>query len=222
MDKEQEQKLLDGLRRAVIEGDVQGAEDLARKTIKKGIDPLLALEKGLTSGITFVGNCFGNGEMFLPELVISADAIQAGTKILLEEINNKGLEIRSSRHKFVIGTAEGDIHYIGKNIVATLLTANGFEVIDIGEDKTTENFVEAVIQHRPGIIGISTLLSTSMLCQREIIEALIEADLRRSVKVMVGGGPVSADWAEEIGADAYGINANDAVVKAKALLDVNE
>lgn len=220
MNRAQEQKILDGLRQAVIDGDVQGTEELARKTIKEGMDPLIALEEGLGKGMSIVGDCFGKGETFLPELVIGADAMQAGTNILVEELKSRGIK-RKSRGKFLIGTASGDIHYIGKTLVATLLTTNGFEVIDIGEDKSAENFVEVVRQHRPDIVGISALLITTMLYQREVIEALSQADLR-SVKVMVGGGPVTAEWAEEIGADAYGMNAADAVTKARALMDLNE
>lgn len=221
MNREQEQGLLEALKQAVIDGDAQKAEELATKAVEEGMDPLLALEEGLGKGIKIVGDGFGKGEMFLPELVSGADAVQAGTKILTEELKNRGMA-RKSMGTFLIGTATGDIHFIGKTLVATLLTTNGFEVVDIGEDKSAENFVDAVQQHQPDIVGISALLTSSMLAQREVLKALSEANLRSQVKVMVGGGPVTAEWAEEIGADAYGINAYEAVTKAKALMGRDE
>lgn len=221
MNREQEQGLLEALKQAVINGDTQEAEELAKEAVEEDMDPLLALEEGLGKGIKIVGDGFGKGEMFLPELVSGADAMQAGTKILTEELNSRGMA-RKSVGTFLIGTAAGDIHFIGKTLVATLLATNGFEVWDIGEDKSAEDFVEAVQQYKPDIVGISALLTTSMLAQREVLKVLSEANLRSQVKVMVGGAPVTAEWAEEIGADAYGINAYEAVTKAKALMGLNE
>ncbi len=221
MNREQEQGLLKALQQAVIDGDTQETETLAKKAVKEGINPLLALEEGLGKGIRIVGDGFGKGEAFLPELIGGADAMQAGAKILQEELKSRDM-VKKSTGKFLIGTATGDIHFIGKALVATLLITHGFEVMDIGEDKSARDFVDAVRQYQPDIVGISALLTTSMLAQRDVIEALSEANLRSQVKVMVGGGPVTAEWAEEIGADAYGMNAYEAVTKAKTLVGFNE
>ncbi len=220
MNREQEQGLLKALQQAVVDGDTQETEALAKKAVQEDIDPLLALEEGLGKGIRVVGDGFGKGEMFLPELIGGADAMQAGTKILTEKLKSRGMA-RKPVGKVVIGTAAGDIHIIGKALVTTMLTINGFEVLDIGEDKSAAAFLEAVRQHQPNIVGISALLTTSMITQKEVVQVLSEAGLRSQVKVMVGGGPVSQEWAEEIGADAYGMNAHEAVIKAKALLSID-
>jgi corrinoid protein of di/trimethylamine methyltransferase len=218
--KEKEQTLLEALQQAVIQGDVGKTDHLAKAAIEQGVDPLLALEEGLGKGIRMVGDAFGKEELFLPELIIAADALKAGTSILAAELKKRGVE-RKKIGTVVIGTASGDIHDIGKTIVATMLTANGFEVYDLGVDVSPEMFVAAVQQHNANIVGISSLLTTSMINQPEVIKALIEANLRDQVKVIVGGGPLSAEWAEQIGADGYGVNAAEAVEKARALLSLD-
>lgn len=215
--EEQKQELLDALKQAIISGDTEKTVQLAKKAIKEGVDPLLALEEGLGKGIKTVGDAFGAGETFLPELIIAADAVKAGTQILTEELKRRGIE-RKAIGTVVIGTAAGDIHDIGKTIVATLLVANGFEVYDLGADLSPEKFVGAVRQYKADIVGISSLLTMSMISQPEVLKALSEANLRDKVKVMVGGGPVTANWAEQIGADGYGVNAAEAVTKAKAFM----
>ncbi len=221
MNREQEQGLLDALRQAVVDGDIQETEALARKSVQEGIDPLLALEDGLGKGIKIVGDGFGKGEMFLPELIGGADAMQAGTKILTEKLKSTGMA-KKPAGKIVMGTAAGDIHIIGKALVTTMLIVNGFEVLDIGEDKSAADFLEAIRQHQPDIVGISALLTVSMITQKEVVQALSEAGLRSQVRVMVGGGPVNQEWADEIGADAYGMNAYEAVTKAKTLMGFND
>jgi len=221
MNREREQGLLKSLQQAVIDGDIQETEALANKAVQEGIDPLLALEEGLGKGIKTVGDGFGKGEMFLPELIGGADAMQAGTKILTEKLKSTGMA-KKPAGKIVIGTAAGDIHIIGKALVTTMLIVNGFEVLDIGEDKSAADFLEAIRQHQPDIVGISALLTISMITQKEVVQALSEADLRSQVKEKVGGGPVNQEWADEIGADAYGMNAYEAVTKAKALMGFND
>ncbi len=221
MNSKQEQELLEALRQAVIDGDMQAAEEQAKKAIKEDIDLLLAMEQGYGKGIKIVGDGFGNGEMFLPEMIAAADAMQVGNKILLHELKNRGID-KKATGKYVIGTAEGDIHIIGKTLVATMLTVNGFEVVDIGEDISAESFLEAVRVHDADILGISVLLTTSMGTVPDVIQALSEANLRSQVKVMVGGGPVTEEWAKEIGADAYGVNAYEAVEKARLLMGFEE
>lgn len=221
MNREQEQGLLKALEQAVVDGDIQETEALANKAVQEGIDPLLALEEGLGKGIKIVGDGFGKGEMFLPELIGGADAMQAGTKILAEKLKSMGMA-KKPVGKIVIGTAAGDIHIIGKALVTTMLIVNGFEVLDIGEDKSAADFLEAIRQHQPDIVGISALLTISMITQKEVVQALSEAGLRSQVKVIVGGGPVNQEWSDEIGADAYGMNAYEAVTKAKTLMGFND
>jgi len=216
-----EQELLEALKEAVISGEPQKAEQLAKKAVKEGIDPLLALEEGLGKGISTVGDAFGAGEAFLPELVTAADAMQAGTRIFMEELKSAGIE-RKVAGRVVIGTAAGDVHDIGKTLVATLLAVNGFEIYDLGTDNPAEKFVEAVRQYKPDIVGISALITTAMVGQRDVLEALAEFNLRSKVKVIVGGGPVTAEWAEQIGADAYAVNAVDAVITVKTLMGLEQ
>jgi corrinoid protein of di/trimethylamine methyltransferase len=217
MNKEQE--LLNALKEAVISGDIQSTEQLAKKANAEGLDPVLGLDEGLGKGISIVGDAFGKGEMFIPELISAGQAMQAGTNIFVEALKAKGVE-RKTNGKIVIGTPAGDIHTIGMTLVSTFLRLNGFEIISLGNDNPVETFVEAVRHHQPDILGISALLTVSMLGQRDILKALEEANIRSKVKVMVGGGPVTAEWADEIGADAYGVSAADAVIKAKSLMNI--
>jgi corrinoid protein of di/trimethylamine methyltransferase len=165
-----------------------------------------------------IGDMFGKGEIFLPELMAAAQAAEASVKVLNEEIAKRA-QTRKSLGKFLIGTVAGDIHSIGKNIVATLLRVAGFEVIDLGVDVPAEVFIEKVKELNPDIVGLSALLTTTMNEQKKIIEKLDEQGLRAKVKVMVGGAPVSQQWAKEIGADACGLDAQDAVEKAIKLIN---
>jgi corrinoid protein of di/trimethylamine methyltransferase len=217
MSAEDEQRLLDKLTAAVLSYDVDRVADVTHQVVARGIDPLRALEDGLGRGLRRVGTLFGNREAFLPELVIAAEAMKAGLAILEPELR-EGSVARTQRGTFLIGTVAGDIHDIGKVIVSAMLIADGFKVIDLGVDVPTATFIEQVQQHQPDILGLSALLSTTIPLQREVIEALQHAGLRRKVKVMIGGAAVTPEWANEIEVDAYAKDAIEAVHLAKRLL----
>ena len=209
--------ILEQLGEAVLNFDDELAESLSRKAVKEGVDPVVALEEGLARALREVGDRFGRGDAFITELIAAAQAMEAGAGVLNEEITRRGAS-RKAIGRFLIGTVEGDIHSIGKNIVATMLSAAGFEVVDMGVDVKTEDFVERVRELEPDILGLSALMTTTMTKQREVIEALREADLRDRVKIIVGGAPVTEDWVEEIGADACGLDAGSAVQTARSLM----
>lgn len=198
--------------------DEELSKSLAKKAVEMGVDPVEALEEGLAKALKEVGDRFGRGDAFITELIAAAQAMEAGAGVLNEEIAKRGAS-RRAVGRFLIGTVEGDIHSIGKNIVATMLSAAGFEVVDIGVDVTTETFVEKVRELKPDILGLSALMTTTMTKQRDIIEALRDAGMRDGVKVIIGGAPVTEDWVEEIGADACGLDAGSAVKTALSLME---
>ena len=187
------------LARAVVEGDAEAAKRLARQALDEGMDPLACIDNGLIKGIQEVGQLFAEGEYYLPELIIGADVLKSALAIL-EPALLEGQQ-REVVGKVVLGTVEGDLHEIGKTLVGTILTANGFKVLDIGVDNSTEAFIEAVKEIDADIVGASALLTTTMGQQKKLIKALEEAGLRGRVKVMVGGAPVTETYAREIGAD---------------------
>jgi corrinoid protein of di/trimethylamine methyltransferase len=209
--------LLEEMGEAVQNFDDELARTLALKAVEAGIDPVVALEEGLAKALKEVGDRFGRGDAFITELIAAAQAMEAGADVLNEEITKRGVS-RKAVGRFLIGTVEGDIHSIGKNIVKTMLTSAGFEVFDLGEDVPAGVFVEKVREVSPDILGLSALMTTTMVKQREVIEALEEAGLRDGVKVIVGGSPVTDDWVEEIGADACGLDAGSAVKTALGLM----
>jgi corrinoid protein of di/trimethylamine methyltransferase len=208
------------LAQAVIDGEAEDAVSLARQVLDEGIDPLACISEGLTKGIQKVGELFGSGEYYLPELIIGADAMKAALDILEPALT--GDQKREVVATVVIGTVEGDLHEIGKTLVSTMLVANGFNVVDIGVDKSSSDFIDAVKANDATIIGASALLTTTMRQQEKLIEALQEAGLRDMVKVMVGGAPVTHSFAEEIGADGYAEDAISAVDLAFRLADAPE
>jgi len=212
MDKEE---LLKEAEKSIIEADKAKADELSRRAIAEGIDPLEVINKGFRVGITKVGDLFGRGELFLPELILAAEAMKGATDILSAAVPK---EARKRRGKVVIGTAQGDIHDIGKCIVVSFLQANGFEVYDIGRDVETQKFIHKAQEVDADIIGMSALLTTTMSAQKTLIQELKKAGLRDRFKVMVGGAPVTQRWADRIGADAYGVDAADAARKAMKLL----
>lgn len=205
------------LAQAVIDGEPDDAEALARQALDQGLDPLTCINEGLTKGIQRVGELFADGEYFLPELIIGAEAMKRALAIL--EPAMVGDQAREVVGKVVLGTVEGDMHEIGKTLVGTMLTANGFKVFDIGVDQSAERFVTAVKENNADIVGASALLTTTMLQQKNLVNALEEAGLRQQVKVIVGGAPVTANFASEIGADGYAEDAISAVDLAFRLID---
>ncbi len=210
-------EILDNLAKAVQEFDQEGAAKWAQAAMDAGVEPLVALET-LTVTIREIGDAFGRGECFLPELVGAADAMQAGMPIIEAVIKEKGQE-RESAGKVVVGTVAGDIHNIGKTILCTLLTADGFEVIDLGIDVPMEKFLTVVKEDKPDLLAMSALLTITAQEQKNVIEALMREEIRDEVKIMVGGGAISEQFAEKIGADGYDPTAPGGVTLARRLLE---
>jgi corrinoid protein of di/trimethylamine methyltransferase len=211
------QEMFDKLAEAVIKGETNNAEALAKEALEKGLDPLQCIAEGLTKGIQKVGELFASGEYFLPELIIGADAMKTALDILEPALI--GDQAREVVGTIVLGTVEGDLHEIGKTLVGTMLTANGFKVIDIGVDKPASEFIDAVKESGANLVGASALLTTTMIRQENLIGALKDAGLREQVMVMVGGAPVTESYAKQIGADGYAENAISAVDLAMRLVD---
>ena len=209
--------LFAAMRQSVIDGDTAASAELATRALAAGVDPLAAIDEGYVPGINHVGEQFRCGEMYLPDMMLAARAMQKGIGILEPEMLARSAR-RRVLGRVVIGTAKGDIHEIGKNLVAMMLTAGGFEVHDLGVDVAPERFVEKVREVDANVVGVSALLTTTMIGQRAVIAALVEAGLRDRVKVIVGGAPVTRAWADEIGADGYGEDAVGAVTVTRALV----
>jgi corrinoid protein of di/trimethylamine methyltransferase len=203
--------------RAVLAGDREGAVRLAREALDRGDDVLDLIENGFSRGIRKAGELWEKGEYFLPELAFSAESMKAAMDVL-----RPALLARSAREKskgtIVIGTIQGDIHDIGKTLVATMLAANGYRVIDLGADVPYERFIDETAKSEANVVCMSALLTTTMVGQQEVIRRLRDAGLRDRVKVLVGGAPTSPAWAGEIGADGHADNAVDAVRMADSLL----
>ncbi|MFC2030266.1 corrinoid protein [Chloroflexota bacterium] len=200
--------ILAHLNQAVIEYDSEGAENWARKAIEAEISPTEALDS-LMDTIRRIGAGYGRGELFLPDLIMAGEAMKRGAAVLEAEI--KGNTTQHRTRSLVIGTVAGDVHDIGKSLVATMFMGAGYRIIDLGIDVPATRFIEAVKEHEPDLIGLSALLSTTALEQGKVIEALTESGLRDSVKVIVGGGAVTKEFASRIGADGHADNAPEAV-----------
>jgi corrinoid protein of di/trimethylamine methyltransferase len=210
-------ELFAALRQAVIDGDAGAASTLAQQALDTGVPPLDAIDSGLVPGLSWVGEEFGKGELFLPDMMLAARAMQKAMAILEPELHAQAAQ-RHVVGRVVIGTVKGDIHEIGKNLVGMMLSTSGFEVHDLGVDVTPDRFVEAAREHNADLVGVSALLTTTMAGQRTVVEALAAAGLRDRVKVIVGGAPASESWAAEIGADGYSEDAIGAVALARRLL----
>jgi corrinoid protein of di/trimethylamine methyltransferase len=202
---------------SIIDGDQDKIQESARDALKANVDPLEVVELGLSKGMAIVGESFEQGESFLPELLMAAATFNAAMEILMPEIEAQNKEIPKAG-TVLIGTVKGDVHNLGKNIVSMVLETNGFSVVDIGVDVPSLNFIEEARKVKADVIALSSLMTTTMPSQKEIIEILEEKNLRNEYFVIVGGGPVSQQWADEIGADGFGKTAVDAVDLIKRLL----
>ncbi len=209
-------EILEDLEKAIMEYDSEKAISLATQAVQNKIDPIKTLD-AMTLAIMQVGEGFGKGELWLPDLVGAADAMSAATPIIEEEIKRVGAK-KKSVGSIVIGTVYGDIHSIGKTMVATLLTGSGFSVNDLGINITAEGFVEAVLKYKPDILAMSALLTTTAPEQKKVIAILKKEGFRDKVKVMVGGGSITQEFANSIGADGYDPTAPGAVKLARGLI----
>jgi methanogenic corrinoid protein MtbC1 len=209
-------EILENLKKAITGYDREGAADWARKAVQERIDPIKALDI-MTVAIRQIGDGFGKGDLWLPDLVGAAAAMTAATPIIEEEIKRVGAR-RESLGTVVIGTVYGDIHTIGKTMVATLLTADGFAVNDLGINITAQSFVTGINEYKADILAMSALMTTTAPEQRKVIEALKKEGLRDNVKIMVGGGAITQEFADSIGADGYDPTAPGAVELARRLV----
>ncbi|MGB9788014.1 cobalamin B12-binding domain-containing protein [Dictyoglomus turgidum] len=199
---------LEEIANAVIAGNRKKVQELVSKALEKGLNPEEIINNGLLAGMSVIGERFKNNEIFVPEVLVAARAMQAGMDILKPLIaKNSGI----IKGKVVIGTVKGDLHDIGKNLVSMMLEGAGYEVIDLGIDVPPEKFVEAIREYNPDIVGMSALLTTTMPYMKVTIDVLEKEGVRRKVKVIVGGAPVTESFAKEIGADGYAPDAPSAV-----------
>jgi len=199
---------------AVLIGEVEKTKTLTQDILKKGASPHDVIEKGLMEGMNLVGDKFENREYFLPDLLVAAEAVKRATEILKPHLKGE-----RGRGTVVIGTVSGDIHDLGKNLVASTLEASGFRVMDLGVDVPAERFVNAAKEEKAEIVAISALITTTMVGMKDVIEAMVRSGIRKKVKIMVGGAPLDEEFARKIGADRYARTSRDAARKAVELVN---
>lgn len=204
--------VIERLKNAVINYDVDCVKDIAQEVLEKGVDPIQAIDKGLAEGIKIVGKKFGDGEIFLPELIMGAETMKVAMAVL-EPALPKGT-VRASSGRVLIGTVQDDIHEIGKNLVATLLSSNGFEVVDLGVNIPNADFISKVNEVKPDILALSALMTTTMPHMAEVVKQVSKDG---KIKTMIGGAPVTDDFAKKIGASGYSGDASGAVTVARDL-----
>jgi 5-methyltetrahydrofolate--homocysteine methyltransferase len=209
--------VLSEIKNSLINLDIDKTLELVKKAIDQGFKPLDIINT-MAEGMKVIGDMFERGEYFISDLIVASEIFKEVMKIL-EPLIMKEKEVMKPIGRVVIGTIEGDIHDIGKNLVATMLRVNGFEVIDLGVDVSPQKFVEAVKQYNPDIVGMSALLTSTMMNMRKVIETLEKEGLRDKVKVIIGGAPITEEFAKRIGVDAYGENAIVAVDICKRLVE---
>jgi len=211
------QELLNKMAQSIIDGDSDISAELAHQAIAEGMDPLHAITDGYVMGINKVGDAFAAGDAFLPELVMAGEAMKSAVAVLEPELMKTGAA-RKTLGNVVMATVEGDIHEIGKSLVSTMLAASGFTVYDIGVDNSSDKIIAKALEVNADIIGLSALLTTTMIRQKEVINKLDEKGLRKKIRVMVGGAPVTRDWVQKIEADGYSEDAIGAVAIAKQIM----
>jgi 5-methyltetrahydrofolate--homocysteine methyltransferase len=211
-------ELLQEIANCIINGKAPDTEQLVQKALDSGIPVRDILNRGMIAGMDVVGQKFKNNEFYVPEVLIAARAMKTGMKLLKPRFAEAGVEPIA---KLVLGTIKGDLHDIGKNLVAMMLEGAGFEIIDLGVDVTSEKFAAAIKENNAQVIGMSALLTTTMLNMKSTIEALKNDGIRNSIKVIIGGAPVTQSYADEIGADGYAADAATAVTEVKRLLSLN-
>ena len=207
--------ILNDISEAIQAGKAKDVKVLVQQALDEGLDAKTILSDGMLAGMDVVGKKFKNNEVFVPEVLIAARAMKMGSNVLKSALVSEDVEPAG---KVLVGTVAGDMHDIGKNLVASMLEGCGFEVINLGVDASDQKIIDAVNQHHPDILALSALLTTTMGNMKSVIDSLTAAGLRDSVKIMVGGAPLNAEFAAQIGADGYSSNANEAVALAKNLL----
>ncbi len=210
-----EKEILERLKKSVVELDEDGAKAAANDAIAQGFDPLTCIEKGLAEGMKVISDKFDNAEIYVPQIIISAEAFTSAVEILSSHIEGG----YSAKGKIILHTVEGDIHDIGKNIVSILLQANGFEVIDLGRDVLIDDVIDAAVEKDVDCIAGSALMTTTMPAQREIINELKDRGIRDKFKCLFGGAPTSQEWVDQIGADGWAENAAEATIVVSELID---
>jgi corrinoid protein of di/trimethylamine methyltransferase len=211
------QKYIEALRQIIVEGDDDQAAEAAQAAIDAGVDPTQLIKEAINAPMDDVGKKFQDGDIFLPELIMIGDAARVASDVIVPHISVEDLDAASGG-TVVIGTIQGDMHDIGKNIVSAYLMATGFKVKDLGTDVTPKDFVRAVVEEKADVIAVSTLLSTTQPLFANITKTLVDSGQREDVYVIVGGGPVTPEWAAEIGADGYGRDAADAADLTRQVL----
>jgi len=211
-------KILEEISRNIVDLEEDKVKELVESALKEGLDASKILNDGLTEGLKMLGEKFSSGELFIPHMMIGAEIFQKTIEILEPHFKAQGEE--EKRSKVIIGTVAGDLHDLGKNLVVTMLRASGFEVIDVGRDVPNSEFVKKAKELKPCLLCMSALMTTTMIRQREVIEKLKDEGIKDEIKVLVGGAPISPEWAKEIGADAYGEDVIEAVSLAKRLMKV--
>ena len=213
------QELFDAMAKSIVDGESEISADLARQAVALNIPPLETITSGFVVGVNIVGDAFGRGEAFLPELVMAGEAMKSAMAVLEPELLKSG-QGSAELGKVVMATVEGDIHEIGKSLVGTMLSASGFTVYDMGVDNPSDKIIAKALEVNADIIGLSALLTTTMIRQKEVINKLDAQGLRKRIKVMVGGAPITRDWVQRIEADGYSEDAIGAVQVAKELMGI--
>jgi len=208
----EESEILNGLTNAVVNGKKDQAVELANKVLEAGIEPYKAIIDGLAKGMEIMGDKYDKKQAFMPHLLMASNAMYGGMDVLIPHMKTEG---DSKRAVLVIGSAEGDVHDIGKNLVKTMMSAMGFEAIDLGKDVRIGKFTEAAIEHKADVISVSTLMTSTMDNMEKIVKSFSEKGIRDKVKIIVGGAPITVDYAAEIGADTSKKDAMEAAKWAK-------